>query len=309
MPAESPSHVRCAQRKNYRLKFIPNTFRILAVVNLRLLIFFFCAILLLVNGNVIGENLSDSVSTRFSFIPSKKIIGIFTADTRAHRIGFQKNLDANSYTASMGGLFPVVSAHHKKMHFQFSVAGTTYISLIRRIQSGSVENTDYYGDLLLDGWLSNHWGFRLGLGHTSQHLADDAIIGGLPFSNYAKDYGSAFLCYRKNKMKLLLYAGGSYAYNFKTAGDISGKIQWQFGLEHSLVKLASRQYLFYAADFKFREELNFDPTYNFQVGYKMTNSSGRTFRFAIDRTGGTDERGYFQPAKRNFFHLGLYFDL
>lgn len=253
--------------------------------------------------------LNDTIQTKWVWVPNTKATGIFTADARAHRLSFERNLGENSYTASMGGFFPVASLYWKGKHFQMSASGATYITLVRRIQSGTVQNSDYFGDLILDGWIHPDWGFRIGMGHTSQHLSDDAITSGLPFKNYAKDYATVYACYRNKKLQTFAYAGGSYAYNFKTASNISGKWMLQAGFEQALWKMGSHQAFYLAGDIKFREELNFSFGSNLQAGYRFKRSSGRLLRLAVNRSDGIDERGYFQPANRNFFHGGIYLDL
>jgi hypothetical protein len=254
------------------------------------------------------QKIIGQVNSRFEPIPEKKVIPLFTADPRAHRLSFERNLDETSYGVSMGGIFPFLNYKQGKITVQTSVCGSTYLTLERKNQAGSVNNIDFFGDFWLDIALPKNWALRLGTGHTSQHLSDDAIIAGNPFKNYARDYHQILLVHQLKSMHLLSYAGALYNYNFKTDTDISGKFQFQLGFEHSPIHFSKQQYLYYAGDIKWREELNFASTFNLQVGYKIVSETGSGFRFAINHTRGIDDRGYYQPSSRNFTHLGIIFD-
>ncbi|MBP7510282.1 MAG: DUF1207 domain-containing protein [Bacteroidia bacterium] len=251
----------------------------------------------------------DSSGMRITTLPESKMVATFTADTRANRLSFQRNFDEISYTASMGGIFPILNFNKGKFNSQLSVAGSTYLTLARQNGAGSVKNVDFFGDILLDIQLSKLSVLRLGTGHSSQHLSDDAIIAGAPFKNYAKDYHQVLYILMLKKWGLQAYGGLHYNYNFKTQGDISGKAMVQLGFEQC--PFAKRNYLrnlYYGCDLKLREEHNYATTFNFQFGYKMVNQNGKALRIAIDYTEGIDERGYYQPTNRNFAHMGIYFD-
>jgi len=267
-------------------------------------------IILLLALQFLEPDSKDSSKQEIITLATEKLVPVFTADTRAHRMSFQKNYDENSYTASMGGIFPIIDINKNKFKGQLSAAGSTYLTLLRQSNSGSVVNTDFFADLFFDMQVSSKWAIRLGTGHTSQHLSDDAIIAGKPFRNYAKDYHQAMAIFRNPKYRLIRYFGLSYIYNYKTSSDISNKVLIQAGFEEQPFKV-SRAYLrniYFAGDIKFRQEIEYKSTINFQLGYRITNSEKRIFRFAYDYTIGVEERGYFQPLQRNFSHLGIYFD-
>ncbi len=270
-----------------------------------------CIFMLLFSTKISAQ---DSSKINCIFAPSYyKIVPIFTADSRAHRLSMQKNFDVNNYTASMGGVFPFLWIKKGNKIIQLSAAGSTYLTLTRETHSGNLQNIDFFGDLFCDIKLNKNYQLRLGTGHSSQHMSDDAITSGMPFKNYAKDYHQVLLVYQHTNLartkSQLIYAGLSYNYNFKTTGDISNKVLLQCGFEHTPVKLRKGHFLYYAADLKWRQELDFAYTTNFQIGYKTMDVFGKTMRIAIDYTKGIDERGYYQPMKRDFFHLGFYFDL
>ncbi|MBC7382609.1 MAG: DUF1207 domain-containing protein [Bacteroidia bacterium] len=242
-------------------------------------------------------------------LPNKKLVPLFTADARAHRLSIQKILENNSYLASMGGIFPIIQVQRKNKALQLCMAGTTYIGLKRYINHGSVVNTDFFVDIYADAKISDHFLMRLGTGHTSQHLSDDAIVNGGIFTNYARDYHQLFGIYKNNKYRLFVYGGGLFNYNFKVDTiDISNKFLFQFGFEHVPFKLGSNQYIFYAADFKWREELNYRSTQHYQFGYKYQKNGLRALRIAYNYSTGVEERGQFYKQNITFSSIGLYLD-
>ncbi len=252
----------------------------------------------------------DSTSNKVISLPTEKIVPVFTADTRANRLSFQRNFDENSYTASMGGIFPLVNMNRGKLKSQLSTAGSTYLTLLRYDNSGSVRNVDFFVDLLFDIKLSKNWIMRLGTSHTSQHLSDDAIIAGSLFKNFAKDYHQVMAVYQSKKHGILGYGGIEYIYNFKTNEDLSNNVLLHVGFEHYPFFTHKKwiKNMYYAGDIKLRQELNFAHTANFQLGYKISYNNKRAMRIAYDYTEGVNEIGYYQPQNRNFSHLGIYLD-
>jgi hypothetical protein len=244
----------------------------------------------------------------FKVLPKKRWVSTFTADSRAHRLSMAKNFDQKSWNASMGGIMPVLNFKIGSLPFQWSIAGTTYLTLQRANGAGAVINTDFFGDTWVDAEISSQWFVRVGTGHSSQHLADDAILRGLPFSNYAKDYHFTGLIYKNKPATLQAYGLAYYNYNFKTSTDLSGNWLFQTGFEHAPLKLKSDCFIYYALDLKFREEHRFEPTLNAQIGCKAIDFKGDAIRIALDQTIGKEERGSFMYQTRNFVRLAIYLD-
>ncbi len=240
------------------------------------------------------------------FLPKYKFISSFTADSRAHRLSFARNSDQNSYTASMGGSFALLNHRLGQIPLQWSASGSTWLTLQRTKGSGGVVNNDFFADIWVDAALTSHWYLRFGTGHSSQHLSDDAILLGLPFSNYAKDYHFVGAIFKKKKLQA--YSLAYFNYNFKTQGDISRKWLFQAGFEHAPLRIKDNVFGYYALDIKCREELRFEPTVNMQIGCKVIDEEGAAFRIALDQTIGKEERGSFMYQTRNFARLALYFD-
>lgn len=246
-------------------------------------------------------------SSTWKGFPQEKWVTPLTANSRTSRLSFARNFDQNSYTASMGGIFPILNFKRKKIAAQLSASGATWITLLRQEQAGFVINTDFFGELWIDWRFRQNWYIRTGTGHSSQHLSDDALEMRLPYSNYAKDYHWAGLIYQNNTT-LQLYGMAYYNYNFKTQTDISGQWLLEAGFEHSPFKKWGKG-LYYAANIKFKQELDFAETLNFQVGYKLGNPQESCLRICFDQTWGSEERGSFMYNNRNFGRVGIYLDL
>ena len=245
---------------------------------------------------------------KMKILPKKRWINTFTADSRAHRLSMAKNFDQKSWNASMGGIMPVLNFKIGSLPFQWSIAGATYLTLQRNNGAGAVINTDFFGDTWVDAEISSQWFVRLGTGHSSQHLSDDAILLGLAFSNYAKDYHFAGLIYKNKRATLQAYGLAYYNYNFKTNTDLSGSWLFQAGIEQTLFKINDDYSLYYAIDIKLREEHRFEPTLNTQLGFKVMDLKGAATRIALDQTFGKEERGSFMYQNRNFARLAVYLD-
>jgi hypothetical protein len=243
-----------------------------------------------------------------SWLPQIKLVQTFTADSRAHRLSMARNFDQNSWTASMGGALPLLNFNLFGLAAQWGIGGSTWLTLLRNNGAGAVINTDFFADSWLDVRIYRSLYLRVGTGHTSQHLSDDAIIMGIPFTNYAKDFHYVGVVYSPRK-NFQTYALVHYNYNFKTQSDLSGKFMLQCGMEHQLIRIKQNHGLYYAMDVKLKEELGFDPTFNAQIGWRLLNGAGRACRLAIDQSLGKEERGSFMYQSRNFARMGIYLDL
>ncbi len=252
----------------------------------------------------------DTINYKFSMLPAKKLIPVFTADARAHRLSVQRPFDKNSFIGSMGGSFPIAQMNKNKKSLQLCVAGTTYLELFRYFNHGSVNNIDFFVDVYLDAKLSDHFYARLGTGHTSQHLSDDAILKGAAFANYARDYHQLFGVYKNNKFRFFTYCGVQFNYNFKTDPglNISNTSIIQFGFEHTPFKLSTSQAIFYAADIKLHGELNYRSTQHVQLGYRYQKNGLRALQIAYNYSAGVDERGQYYKMNSYFSSVGIYID-
>jgi hypothetical protein len=270
--------------------------------------------LLLIQVNCVFSYISTSSKKLLRIIETPKeihLVPIYAADTRAHRLGIQRNLNASEFIGSMGGQFPVYNLNRGKHRFQFEIAGSTYMGLLRSVNHGSVLNTDFYVDVFLNYQFRNNWALRLGSGHTSQHLSDDAIANAqYPFTNYARDYHQVGISYKGKRNAYHLYNNVIINYNFKTDEVHSGKITIQPGFELNINQTFLNQTnpggFIIGADFKFRGELDFRSTNNLLLAYQFNHLHPQKLRLVLNFSSGADERGQFYRSNRNLISTGIY---
>jgi hypothetical protein len=249
---------------------------------------------------------SDSANLHWTLLPDSHLVSLFTADSRAHRMSLQKPFGDNGYIFSMGGIFPIVGVKYKKRAVQFSAATSIYSTLKRWTKRGLVENVDFFVDLYLDIYLNPTWAIRTGAGHTSQHLSDDALLAGLTPINYVRDY-SQFFVIRKSRNGMV-YAGLYYNDNFKTTVDLSPKLIYELGFEQSVWRWFNHNALYIAADIKFRGEVNYKTSQQYQLGYKYQVPNKRAMRVALSHSRGMEDRGQFYTQTRSMVTLGVFLD-
>lgn len=211
----------------------------------------------------------------------------------------------------MGGQLPVWFFQRGKHKFQFEVAGTTYLTLLRSVNHGSVLNTDFFADVLLNYQWHKNWAIRIGTGHTSQHLSDDAIANAaFPLKNYARDYHQIGLSYKGNLNKYHLYSNLIYNYNFKTDRNYSGSAMLQVGFESNLTQIFLKTRMvssfILAADVKFRGEQNLKPTSNILFGYQFNHMAPQKIKLVVNYSSGADERGQFYLNSRDLLIAGIH---
>ncbi len=257
-------------------------------------------------------NTDSTKILQFQLMP-EKLIPAFTADARTHRLQLLKRTQGTEFYGSMGTQFPIINAKGFNKILQVSLAGSTYLTLERYVKHGSVLNVDFFVDLLFDLELSKQWYLRGGLGHTSQHIADDALIAGITPKNYVKDYGQLFSIHRLLQNRLMFYEGFYYFDNFKIGEtmpiDWSKKIMLQAGAEIQVLQWNKIYALYVAGDVKFRQEFNFGTTQNLQLGYVISKTQSKNIRLAYNYLSGYDERGQFYNKKVNLHTVGIYLEL
>jgi hypothetical protein len=249
--------------------------------------------------------------TVIQYTIERHLVPIYAADSRAHRLGIQKNFQKSEFIASMGGQLPVWFFQRGKHKFQFEVAGTTYLTLLRSVNHGSVLNTDFFADVLLNYQWHKNWAIRIGTGHTSQHLSDDAIANAaFPLKNYARDYHQIGLSYKGNLNKYHLYSNLIYNYNFKTDRNYSGSAMLQVGFESNLTQIFLKTRIvssfILAADVKFRGEQNLKPTSNILFGYQFNHMAPQKIKLVVNYSSGADERGQFYLNSRDLLIAGIH---
>ncbi len=277
----------------------------------------FKLIILVLMTSVLGVKAQDTLQKntfiKVDLLPAR-FVPTYTADARSHRLMLQKSIKNSEYYGSMGAYFPMANITLLGKTIQLSAGASTFLTLKRYVQRGEVLNVDFFADFFADLEMNKNWYLRTGFGHTSQHLADDAITIGIAEKNYVKDYIHLQSIHKLLQQKILLYGGVYYFHNFKIgeaniARNWSKKILLQLGTEVNIYRISPSLITYLAADVKLRQEFDFGATYAFQAGIKVNPKQLKTIRLAYNYLGGYEERGFLYNQKCNINTLGLYFDL
>ncbi|MGE5316305.1 MAG: DUF1207 domain-containing protein [Acidobacteriota bacterium] len=249
-----------------------------------------------------------------TILPSERVIGPFTANQREHRMSLVKMLDENMYAGSLGAIVPLAEVAYDgaARRVQILLAGTFYTNLSAAEHQFVVTNGDYYVDVLADIRLAPAWALRAGIGHTSQHLMDDAFeVRKMGHSiNYVRDYIELFAVKDVEGLGGFVYAGFFYNYTFIIDTHRDGTMIYEAGLEALNYPIAPGLFVYCGADIKWRGESSFATTQNYQLGLKLaaSGSTTRAVRAAINYQTGLDERGQFTGTRASRASIGLYFD-
>jgi len=245
-----------------------------------------------------------------SWLPKDRLMPVFAANSTEHRMSLTRILKNNQYIGGMGGMFPVVTATLAGHEVQFGIGGTLYTQFLRSRAHLEVVNADFYADFLIDYRLDDERVLRIGMGHTSQHLVDDAleILGYQKSINYVRDYLQSFFLQRIGVMKGFVYGGFYYQYRFRIPQP--GNYHWLFeiGGEGLNEEITTNLFVYLAVDIKFREESNFATTQSYQAGFRLKGSA-HSLRLAYSYRTGIEERGQFYLQRIHWNTLGLFFEL
>lgn len=244
-----------------------------------------------------------------TLLPDRLMMPVFAANATAHGLSLTRILKNNQYIGGMGTMIPIVSATLGGHETQFVVGGTLYTQFLRSRTHLEVVNADFYVDFLVDYELDKGRILRAGIGHTSQHLVDDAIeiLGYQQSINYVRDYLQVFFLQRVRPINGHVYGGFYYQYRFRIPQP--GNYHWLFeiGGEGLNEEVARNLFVYVAADIKFREESNFATTQNYQIGLRYLGLT-HALRFAYSHRTGLEERGQFYLQRVHWNTLGFYFD-
>ena len=243
-----------------------------------------------------------------SLLPDKKVFPSFTASGTEHRISYNKHLTRGSFIGSMGGIFPIADVRYNDLLCQVSAASSMYTTLHNAGIKFKVTDVNFYVDLFFDLPLSSETVIRTGWGHTSHHLADDAMVSGVVAVNYARDYYQLFFVKKIPAIDGFAYGGFQWTYSFLINRNVGREILPEFGGEGTLITFFDTVELYGAADIKFRGELAYGSTQSYQLGLKSQNKNRRAVRFAYTFRTGLEERGQFYHQRNTFHTIGIFFD-
>jgi hypothetical protein len=165
---------------------------------------------------------------------------------------------------------------------------------------------------VVDVQLAPSFAIRAGMGHTSQHLMDDAFeVAMIPQSiNYVRDYVQLFAIRKSSAIGGFLYAGCFYHTTFIIDRHIDGTMIYEVGGEALNVPVAPLARIYIAADCKVRGESAFGTTQNYQVGIKVARENeSRTLRCSLNYQTGLEERGQFYSRRISHTSISFYIDL
>lgn len=251
---------------------------------------------------------SDDGGFSVSFLPQSKLVPSLTASGTEHRISYNKQLTRGTIIGSMGGIFPLANISIRNYFCQVSAASSVYTSLQSAGVKFKVTNVDFFVDIFFDIPVSPETVFRTGWGHTSHHLADDAVGPGIVPINYARDYYSFYAVQTLPFIAGTAYAGVQWTYSFLIDRNIGRKILPQAGGEINFFPLTHDLTVYGALDLKLHGERRYGSTQSYQVGMKTETASKRAARIAYTYRTGVDERGQFYDRRNDLHLIGLYFD-
>jgi len=241
----------------------------------------------------------------FTVFPQKRLVQEFVADGTAHRFSIGKALQENHIYGSIGGTLPLIESPlvGKRIQASFGVSVSTQLHPQQNI---AVISTEFYIDyVLLDVvWTDNIFS-RIGMGHTSHHLGDNAfdVLQITKPIDYSRDYVEAFAGYSDSSFRV--YTGANYGYGFVIDHPIGKRWMFEAGIEGSLVRLGEGLVGYGAMDVKLRQELQYGSTIRFQGGIQFQNGLERLFRLALTHQTGLEERGQFHGQRLVVTTIGL----
>jgi hypothetical protein len=244
-------------------------------------------------------------TSRVQLFPVSKLVPLFSADTRAHRMYLQSNMENRTFYFGMGSQIPVLQFANK---FQFSLGASAHATMKRTSIKNAIVNTDYYIDLVGDYKVLPYLYLRGIVGHTSHHLSDDGIALGYTDNNYQRDYVSAYGVFNYENV-YTVYGGLVYNTVFRATTTQTPKLMPHAGVDYAIVGSRKYGYLFAAIDVKWKEELNFGTTINTLIGYRYFNQYNQTCRLVLQNTSGYDERGQFYNKKVNIVAIALQLEI
>jgi hypothetical protein len=268
-----------------------------------------CTGILLLWNILTAQEKNSSYSVQL--LPEEKLVQPWSADPTAHRISGIKSFSTELFYAGFGGVLPAVTLRMDSLLFQASVAATVYSSLTFSTEHIFALTTDYFVDGFFDTKINHQWILRLGFGHTSHHLTDDAPrkYAGITSLNYARDYVSAGAVYSLPKQSSFMYVMAYYNFRFKISPEQYKVFTIQSGGEVSLFQWSQSCQAYAGVDLKLRGELNFGSTQNLQIGIKFTGGHGQTIRIAMNYRSGLEDRGQFYSNRAEYFGAGWYIEL
>ncbi|MBI5463522.1 MAG: hypothetical protein HY966_01045 [Ignavibacteriales bacterium] len=243
-------------------------------------------------------------------MPKEQFIPSFTASGTEHRLSYAKHLTTGSFFAGLGGSIPTALVRLWGLECLVTVSGTVYTTLVSAGVKFQVTNADYYADVTFDIPVAEGTVLRIGSGHTSHHLVDDAVAlrGSSVVLNYARDYLQFFAVHNVSLLRGFVYGGTYYNRSFIINTHRDGLFLIQLGADGGNLPLTGSLEVYGAVDLKYRGEVNFGSSQSYQIGIRAKNEFFRAARLAYTYRTGMEERGQFYDQRITTQSIGLFFD-
>ncbi len=245
-----------------------------------------------------------------TLLPKEQFVPSFTASGTEPRLSYSKDVNKGVFNAGLGGSVRAALVRLYGMECLVSVSGTVYTTLASAGVKYNVTNADYYADVTFDIPAAERTMLRIGSGHTSHHLVDDAVIqfGSPSVINYARDYLQLFVVQHLPSIRGFVYGGTYFTHSFLLNTRKDGQFLLQLGADGGNLPLFGPVELYGAFDLKFRGEVNYGSTQSYQIGIRARNDLFSAVRLAFTHRTGMEERGQFYDQRITTQSIGLFFD-
>ena len=169
--------------------------------------------------------------------------------------------------------------------------------------SSDLINADYWFGLPIS-YRRGPWSYLVRLYHQSSHLGDEFILGnpGVNRVNLSYEELEGLVSYEWERWRI--YGGGGYLVHSEP--ELAPK-QVHAGAEYIHPGAAGKFDLIAAMDVRASEELGWDSSRSYQVGFEFKRSTSRRVRLMLEHFSGHSPNGQFYPEPLRYTGLGLYF--
>lgn len=248
----------------------------------------------------------QSSAQTIRLFPENKIYEKYYADALSHQFSLFKQFGSNEWFGNIGIEKPLVNFEFDENIYQFTVAATVFNTLKITPPHIQVFTADYLVDLFIDKKFYDNFILRFNWGHLSAHFSDDGITQlNRKSINYVRDYIGIASENLLNIINGKIYYSASY--NFHNEPKKDKHIHLQLGFDGGKY-LSNELLLYFAFDFKIKEEVNYGSTKSFQIGLKYAQGKLSNIRLAYTFRAGFEERGQLYNESDNKHLIGLFFD-
>jgi hypothetical protein len=169
--------------------------------------------------------------------------------------------------------------------------------------SSDLINADYWFGLPIS-YRRGPWSYLVRLYHQSSHLGDEFILGnpGVNRVNLSYEELEGLVSYEWERWRI--YGGGGYLVHSEP--ELAPK-QVHAGAEYVQPRAAGKFDLIAAADVRASEELSWDSSRSYQVGFEFKSGTLRRVRLMLEYFNGHSPNGQFYREPLRYTGLGLYF--